>query len=310
MKVYHKLEELQSIRRPVVTTGTFDGVHLGHRKIIDNLIQSARELDGESVLFTFYPHPRMILNPEDENLQLLNTQSEKIDLLAKAGIDHLVIYPFSTEFASITAEAFVKEILVEAIGATKLVIGYDHRFGHKREGNFEQLRLLSKSYPFEVEEIPPKDLDQINISSTKIRNALFAGDVETANHFLGYSYQLTGVVLAGNRLGRTIGFPTANVQPTYKHKLIPGNGVYAVQVLASGISYPAMLNIGYRPTINAKADKPTIEAHLFNFDGNLYDTEVTISFIHRLRDERKFQNLDELKEQLERDKQHAIQKLA
>ncbi len=309
MKVYHKLDELEGIKNPVLTTGTFDGVHLGHRKIIDNLRQAALKVNGESVLFTFYPHPRMVLSPADDSLQLLNTQKEKILLLENAGIDHLIIYPFSKEFAELTAEQFVENILVQAIGVKKVVIGYDHQFGKNREGNLAHLQIMSEKFGFNVQEIHAKDIDQVNISSTKIRNALLEGDIATANEFLGYTYNLTGVVVEGKKLGRTINFPTANLSVSYRHKLVPAIGVYAVNVLVSGRLYQGMMNIGLRPTVENVALKPVPEVHLFDFDGNLYETEITVFFKAKLRDEKKFSGIDQLKEQLENDKLDALKYL-
>lgn len=309
MKVYHSLEEVGFIKNPVLTTGTFDGVHLGHRKIIDNLRQAASEMNGESVIFTFYPHPRMVIFPEDNDLQLLNTQEEKINLLEAAGVDHLIIYPFSKEFSRLTALEYVRDILVEGIGMKKMVIGYDHQFGKNREGNLEHLVELSSSFDFTVQEIPAKDIDQINISSTKIRKALLEGDVATANSFLGYQYSITGKVVEGRKLGRTINVPTANIAVSYRHKLIPAIGVYAVTVKVDGKRYSGMMNIGLRPTVDSETTVPVPEVNLFDFEGDLYGKDVEVRFVARIRDEQKFSGVDALKEQLQNDKLRALELL-
>lgn len=306
MKVYHNLEEFVRIEHPVLTTGTFDGVHLGHRKIIENLQQAAKEEKGETVIFTFYPHPRMVIFPEDNDLQLLNTQQEKIALLADAGIDHLIIYPFSKEFSRLSAHEFVRDILINQIGMKKMVIGYDHQFGKNREGNLEHLKDLSVLFDFKVQEIPAHDVDQVNISSTKIRKALLDGDVKTANSFLGYNYSLTGTVVEGKKLGRTLGFPTANLSVSYRHKLVPGIGVYAVNVLVDGNEFGGMMNIGVRPTVDLSISSPVIEVNLFDFSGDLYTKEITIKMKGRIRDEFKFPTLDALKSQLKNDKEKAL----
>ncbi len=310
MKVYHNLDDLQTINNPVLTTGTFDGVHLGHRKIIENLKDAAKNEDGETVIFTFYPHPRMVIFPDDNDLQLLNTQQEKIALLEEAGIDHLIIYPFSKDFSRLSALEFVRDILVDKIGMKKIVIGYDHQFGKNREGNLEHLQELSGIFDFTVQEIPAKDIDQINISSTKIRKALLDGDVDTANSFLGYNYTVTGEVVEGRKLGRTIDFPTANLKISYRHKLVPGIGVYVVKVLVDGNEYGGMMNIGLRPTVDGNATVPVPEVHLFDFSGDLYGKEVTVKFLSRIRDEIKFPGVDALKQQLHNDKTKALEMLA
>ncbi len=310
MKVYTSLEEIANIKHPVLTTGTFDGVHLGHRKIIENLKEAARNEKGESVIFTFYPHPRMVIFPDDNDLQLLNTQEEKIGLLAAAGIDHLIIYPFSKEFSRLTALDFVRDILVGQIGMKKIVIGYDHQFGKNREGNLEHLQELSSLFDFTVQEIPAKDIDQTNISSTKIRNALLEGDIVTANTFLGYKYEMTGQVVDGRKLGRTIDFPTANLSVTYRHKLVPAIGVYAVEVQIDGKEYGAMMNIGLRPTVNADTVVPVPEVHIFDFSGDLYGKDLTVKFVGRIRNEIKFTGVEALKQQLHNDKKRALDMLA
>jgi riboflavin kinase/FMN adenylyltransferase len=305
MKVYTNIDDFKGVKNPVVTTGTFDGVHLGHQKIIARLKDAAREENGETVLLTFSPHPRMVLFPDDNELKLLNTLSEKTELLEKYGVDHLIIYPFTKEFSRLTSIEFVRNILVNSIQTKRLVIGYNHHFGRNREGSFEHLKEYGPLYGFEVEEIPAKDIDHIQISSTKIRNALLIGDVKTATLYLGHTYTLTGGVVKGKQLGRTIGYPTANLQIGDHYKLIPGDGVYAVKVKHKNSFYAGMLNIGNNPTIQDKGK--SIEVNIFDFDSVIYGDDVTIYFIERLRDEVKFNSLEELKEQLAKDKQDSLQ---
>ena len=304
MKVYTQIEDFRNIKNPVVTTGTFDGVHLGHQKIISRLIDVAKEEQGETVLLTFYPHPRMVLFPDDNELKLLNTQQEKIRLLEKYGIDHLIIYPFTKEFSRLTSVEFVRNILVNSLQTKRLVIGYNHHFGRNREGSFEHLKEFGPVYGFDVEEIPAKDIDHIEISSTKIRQALQAGEVEVAATYLGHTYSVSGKVVQGKQLGRTIGYPTANILMEDKYKLIPADGVYAVKVELNGVMYQGMLNVGNNPTIEGKGR--SLEVNIFDFDQNIYGDEATIYFIERLRDEVKFNGLDELKAALAKDKVNAL----
>ena len=306
MKVYTNLEDFKGVKNPVVTTGTFDGVHLGHQKIISRLKDVAREEKGETVLLTFSPHPRMVLFPDDNELKLLNTLPEKIELLDKYGVDHLIIYPFTKEFSRLTSIEFVRNILVNSIQTKRLVIGYNHHFGRNREGSFEHLKEYGPLYGFEVEEIPAKDIDHIQISSTKIRNALLEGNVELATDYLGHTYTLTGTVVTGKKLGRTIGYPTANIQVKDQYKLIPGDGVYAVRIKHKNVFYGGMLNIGNNPTVEGKGK--SIEVNIFDFDKVIYGDEATIYFVERLRDEVKFNNLEELKEQLAKDKLESLTK--
>ena len=304
MKVYTQIEDFRNIKNPVVTTGTFDGVHLGHQKIISRLIDVAKEEQGETVLLTFYPHPRMVLFPDDNGLKLLNTQQEKIRLLENYGIDHLIIYPFTKEFSRLTSVEFVRNILVNSIHTKRLVIGYNHHFGRNREGSFEHLKEFGPVYGFDVEEIPAKDIDHIEISSTKIRQALQAGEVEVAATYLGHTYSVNGKVVQGKQLGRTIGYPTANILMEDKYKLIPADGVYAVKVEHNGGMYHGMLNVGNNPTIEGKGR--SMEVNIFDFDQNIYGDDATIYFIERLRDEVKFNGLDELKAALAKDKVNAL----
>lgn len=300
MKVYTNIEDFKDVRNPVVTTGTFDGVHLGHQKIISRLKEAAAAENGETVLLTFYPHPRMVLFPDDHELKLLNTQEEKIKLLERYGVDHLIIYPFTKEFSRLTSVEFVRNILVNKIKTKRLVIGYNHHFGRNREGSFEHLKEYGPLYGFEVEEIPAKDIDHIEVSSTKIRKALQEGDVKMAADYLGHDYSLTGKVIAGKQLGRTIGYPTANILVEDKYKLIPIDGVYAVKVEHKGGLYGGMLNIGNNPTVPGKGR--SIEVNIFDFEKDIYGDDATIYFIKRLRDELKFNNLEELKIALAKDK--------
>ena len=304
MKVYRDIAEFKNVRNPVVTTGTFDGVHLGHQKIIARLREAAREADGETVLLTFYPHPRMVLFPEDNDLKLINTQQEKIALLEQYGIDHLIIYPFTREFSRLTSIEFVRDILVNSMKTKRLVIGYNHHFGRNREGSFEHLKEYGPVYGFDVEEIPAKDIDHIEISSTKIRHALQGGDIKTAVAYLGHAFSLTGKVVEGKKIGRTIGYPTANIAVDDKYKLIPADGIYTVQVKHNGVLYGGMLSIGYNPTVDG--DARTIEVNIFDFDKVIYGDDATIFFIERLRDEVKFSGLEELKQALANDRLNSL----
>lgn len=308
MKVYTDITDFKDVKNPVVTTGTFDGVHLGHQKIISRLKDVAREVNGETVLLTFYPHPRMVLFPDDNDLKLINTQEEKIELLEHYGIDHLIIYPFTKEFSRLTSVEFVRNILVNSIKTKRLVIGYNHHFGRNREGSFEHLKEYGPLYGFEVEEIPAKDIDSIEVSSTKIRNALLAGDVKTANAYLGHEFCISGRVVDGKKIGREIGYPTANIFVEDKYKLIPADGVYAVKVRHDNRMFGGMLNIGNNPTVGGK--HKTIEVNIFDFNKDIYEENATIYFIERLRDEVKFNGLQELKDQLAIDKINSLEILS
>ena len=300
MKVYSSIEEFKNVERPIVTTGTFDGVHFGHRKIIDRLKKVAQNCDGETVVLTFSPHPRMVLFPDDQDLKLLNTIEEKKHLLEKAGVQHLIIQSFTKEFSRISSINFVRDILVNKLNTHKLVIGYNHHFGRNREGSFEHLQEFSPIYGFEVEEIPIQLLDNVGVSSTKIRKALFHGDVKTAADYLGYQYQIAGTVVKGNAIGRTIEFPTANLKLDNVKKNIPADGVYAVWVTVDNTIHRGMMNIGIKPTINNFTR--TLEAHLLDFDEDIYGKRIIIQFVKRVRDEIAFQKLSELKKQLEIDR--------
>lgn len=299
MKIYHNIEEFQKIENAVVTTGTFDGVHIGHLKIIDRLKEVAKDINGETVLLTFFPHPRMVLF-SDNDLKLISTKNEKIALLEQAGIDHLIIHPFSREFSRLSSVEFVRDMLVNKIGTSRLVIGYNHHFGRNREGSFEHLKEYGPVYGFQVEEICAQDVDEVSVSSTKIRKALGEGHIITAREYLTHDFSLTGIVVKGDHLGHKIGFPTANIKVVDSHKLVPANGVYSVRAIVHGIEYKGMLNIGVRPTVDGT--EKTIEVHIIGFDEDIYGEELTVLFDDWIREEQKFDSLDALKSQLEKDK--------
>lgn len=302
MKVYTDIESFKRLNHAVVTPGTFDGVHWGHQRILSRLKEIATKSGGESVVLTFHPHPRMVLYGEDSNLRLLTTLEEKTELLRQSGIDHFIIHPFTRDFAKTNVVEYVRDLLIGKIGMQQLVIGYDHHFGRHREGNLESLQALAPRYNFQIEEIPAQEISEVNVSSTKIRQALDTGNVETANKYLGYKYSLCGHVVHGEKLGRTLGFPTANLVIDNPYKLIPAVGVYAVKVHTDQGDYNGMLNIGHRPTFNEDADLKTLEVHLLQFEGDLYGRRITISFAERIRQEKKFDNSSDLKIQLELDK--------
>lgn len=307
MEVIRDITQFPQLSYAVVTSGTFDGVHIGHQKILQRVKERARQSNGQSVVITYWPHPRLVLFPEDNDLKLLSTIEERIEQLRSFGIDYLLIIPFTKEFARTSSRNFITDVLVRTINTKVLVIGYDHRFGKNREGSFENLKARSAQYGFEVEEIPRQDVDDIAVSSTKIRKALDDGDIETANSYLGRPYALTSVVVEGNKLGRTIGYPTANLAPPTNHKLVPGNGVYAVWVKHDQQKHPGMLNIGLRPTVDGK--QLTIEVHLLNFDCDIYGQTLTVEFVQMLRLEQKFNGLEALKEQLAKDREATKQAL-
>ena len=299
MKIYHGLEEFKSAKNPVVTVGTFDGVHLGHSKIFERMTVLAKSCDGETVVITFDPHPRLVVHPDSKNLKFINTRERKYELIENNGIDHLIIIPFTREFSNTHADTFIEDILVKKIGVHELVVGYDHHFGKNREGSFNALEDLAEKFNFGLEQISARDIDDIAISSTKIRNALKEGDISFANELLGYEYSITGTVVGGNKIGRKIGFPTANIEIEDEYKLIMAIGVYACRVQWKGKTYQGMGNIGYRPTIN-NSDL-TIEVNIFDFDEEIYGETITIFFVDRIRNEVKFENLEALKAQLTRD---------
>ena len=299
MRVYQHINEFQKSEAPVVlTTGTFDGVHIGHQKIIKRLKEVADLCNGETVLLTFHPHPRSVLQP-DAALKMLTTMDEKISLLERFGLDHLIIHPFDKAFSRTTSLEFVRDLLVNQLGVQKLVIGYDHHFGRNREGSFEHLMEFGPLYGFDVEEIAALDVDHVNVSSTKIRNALLNGDLDTSRTYLSYDYSITGTVIKGKQLGRNIGYPTANLDIAQQTKLIPSNGVYAVDCEVNGLTYHGMLNLGTNPTVEADGRK--LEVHLFQFSEDIYGQQLKVTFKHRIRDEQKFDSIESLKEQLKLD---------
>lgn len=307
MQVHTDFQHFSTIQKPIVTTGTFDGVHVGHRKIIQRINDLARQTGGESVVITFHPHPRLVLFPDDNELKLLSTPDEKIQLLANAGVQHLIIIPFTKEFSRLTSHEWVKGYLVDMLHLHTLVIGYDHHFGRNREGGIDQLTQYSADYRFALEEISAQDMDDIKVSSTKIRQALATGDVKTASAFLTYPYTFTGKVVDGDKRGREIGYPTANLKIEDPLKLIPADGVYAVNVTVDNKKHRGMLNIGLRPTVDGK--KHTIEVHIFDMDQYLYGKDLTVQLVARIRNEMKFNSLDDLRLQLDKDAQVASKEL-
>jgi riboflavin kinase/FMN adenylyltransferase len=292
------------ISSPVVTIGTFDGVHQGHQKIIDRLNEEAEKSGGESVLFTFFPHPRMVIYPQSHGLKLLQTQEEKLEKLERMGLQNVIVYPFDFEFSRKSAIEFVRDILVNKLHIQKLVIGYDHQFGRNREGTIEFLKNISDLYEFEVIEIPAEEVDAVNVSSTKIRELILQGKVEKAAEFLGAPYSLKGRVVQGDRLGRNIGYPTANLDIADSEKLIPGNGVYAITCMVNSELHHGMMNIGVRPTVSTHLMLQA-EVHLFDFDQDIYGTHPEVHFIQKIREEQKFKNIEALSRQLHQDEKTA-----
>ncbi|MDQ3049268.1 MAG: bifunctional riboflavin kinase/FAD synthetase [Bacteroidota bacterium] len=301
MKIYHSVNEFIPVENAVVTIGTFDGVHLGHRKLIEKVREIADSIDGETVVLTFFPHPRMVIYPNEHGLELLNTINEKKQLLEAAGVDHLIIHPFDREFSELSSAEFIREVIVNKLKTKKLVIGYDHHFGKKREGNFDDLVRLAPRYGFEVEKIEEEDVNDIAVSSTQVRNALKSGDVETAQSYLGRPYTLTGKIVHGNKIGRTIGFPTANLKISEDYKLIPAEGVYIVTVQIGKKSYFGMLNIGRRPTIEQNG-RLSVEVYILDFSGDIYGEELTLHLLKWVRADQKFSGMDDLKLQIEKDR--------
>lgn len=308
MKVYKSLDEMPDIRNAIVSQGTFDGVHHAHQVILNRLKNLAETLDGETVLITYEPHPRMVLFPDDHGLKLLTDLDEKIELLSKQKIDHLLVLPFTKEFSRLSSLDFIKTIILDKLKTKYLVIGYNHRFGKNREGSFEHLKEFSKAYGFDVAEIPEQDVNNVSVSSTKIRESLFAGEINQANTYLGRKYCLTAKVVLGKQLGRTIGFPTANLNVFNEHKLIPADGVYVVQVEFDGKIYGGMMNIGNNPTIQGKGR--SLEVHIFNFSEDIYNQTIRVSFVDKLRNEIRFSGIETLKTQLFQDKLRALEILS
>ncbi|HXI00353.1 MAG TPA: bifunctional riboflavin kinase/FAD synthetase [Sphingobacteriaceae bacterium] len=347
MKIYNHIDEFKALKNAVVTIGTFDGVHIGHQKILGRLKELAHQTGGESVILTFFPHPRMILHPEDLNLKLITSITEKAELLTQAGIDHLIITPFTRDFSNQSPEDYIKKVLVEKIGTKKIVVGYDHRFGKDRSGSLKDLQEFSPAYGFEVEEISEQDVNDVAVSSTQIRSALLSGDADTANEFLGYAFKLNGRVVRGDQLGRTLGYPTANLFVEETYKLIPGDGIYAVLVevdqkpevrtrktevqstkseinslnvtpsdLNKNNQY-SILNTQYsilKKGMGYIGSRPTIngmtrniEVNIFDFDEDIYNQKITLHFLQFIRPDKKFASLEDLKVQLAKDKIKAME---
>ena len=303
LKIFHSINDFRSTKKTIITLGTFDGVHIGHKKILEKVLQNTNGEQYESLVLTFFPHPRMVLQG-DSDIKLLNTINEKIDLLQGIGIENLVIHPFDEAFSRLTAEEFVKTILVDRLNIQKIIIGYDHLFGRNRTAKMDYILNYGEQYGFEVEQISVQEINEISVSSTKIRQALSEGDMTLANDYLGYDYFITGTVVEGKQLGRTINFPTANIKIQENYKLIPQNGVYIVKSGIENKIVYGMMNIGFNPTVNGQ--NRSIEVHYFDFNAELYDKEIQVSILHRIRSEQKFPSFDLLKEQLEKDKQTAI----
>jgi len=311
MNIYKNLEDFRALDNAVVTIGTFDGVHVGHQKILSTLRDCAQDINGETVLLTFFPHPRLILHPEDDSLRLISDIDEKVQLLANAGIDHLIITPFTRDFSNLSPEEYIRDVLIGKIGTKKIVIGYDHRFGKDREGSLQDLLDHAEIYGYTVEQIPEQDINDVAVSSTKIREALIKGDIDTANSYLGYPFQLTGKIVRGNQLGRNIGYPTANLHVEERHKLIPAYGIYAVEAaiveptsIQTGPYNPhppervvqGMGYIGTRPTVDGVSR--SIEVHLFDFEGDIYNKTLRVKFLHFIRHDQWFENMQDLVDQM------------
>jgi riboflavin kinase / FMN adenylyltransferase len=303
LKIINSLKQFSSKNDTIVTLGTFDGVHIGHKKIVFDLVNEAKKRHCDSLILTFFPHPRMVLK-DDFEIKLLNTMQEKATLLEKTGLDYLVIHPFDTTFSELSAEEFVKNVLVDCFKIKKIIIGYDHRFGKNRTANIDDLVQLGNKYSFEVEQITKQEINEVAVSSTKIRNALIDGQILLANEFLGYNYFLSGTVEKGNQNGRTIGFPTANIKIEEQYKLIPKNGVYIVESTINNKTVFGIMNIGFNPTVGGT--RQTIEVHFFDFDSELYGKKIEVAFLQRIRSEQKFDSLELLKNQLESDKKIAL----
>lgn len=303
MQIHHNINAID-IQKPVVTVGSFDGVHAGHKRIIATLQQEAEKTEGASTLFTFNTHPRLVL--KKRKIQLLNTIDEKIELLRKTGLQHLVIHPFTPYFARFSSVKFIEEILVNKLNINKLIVGYDHRFGYDRGGDTTNLYDMGKQFGFAYKRLDALSINGVTVSSSIIRKLLTLGDIETANSYLSYSYYFSGKVINGNKIGRKLGFPTANIQLENRHKLIPDKGVYAVDVEYDNHFYKGMLNIGFRPTVAENEQIKTIEVHIFDFNKEIYSEKLRIILRKKIRDEKKFENTRQLQNQLSEDKQKVI----
>lgn len=304
MKIHKGINELPKFRNAFVTSGTFDGVHQGHKRLLDKIVKLSAEKRGESILLTYWPHPRVVLDKDKDGLKLLTTLDEKIELLSEIGIDHLIVVPFTKEFSENSSQQFIEDVLVEKLCTKVLVIGYNHRFGKNRAGSFSELKKNSHQFGFEVLEIPKEEVDHIAVSSTKIRDALSSGRIREANTLLGRSYFFSGHVIRGRAIGKGIGFPTANIENSDLHKLIPPEGVYAIRVKIGNEKYEAMMNIGHRPTFGETGLQ--IEVNIFDFERDIYGQNLSIYVEEYMRKEAKFKNAEELQQQLEMDKKQAI----
>lgn len=315
MKIYKSLDEFEPLTNAVVTIGTFDGVHIGHQKILSKLRECAAEKNGETILLTFFPHPRLIINPDDDNLRLINDIEEKTNRLSLSGIDHLIITPFTRDFSNQSPEEYISDVLVGRLGTKKIIIGYDHHFGKDRNGSIKDLKELAEIYDYEVEQIPEQDIEDVAVSSTKVRESLIKGDIETANKYLGYPFELTGTIVRGDQIGREIGFPTANLNIHEVHKLIPAYGIYAVDVeiysniplihtgeyvtpqpenIAKGMAY-----IGTRPTVDGMNRK--IEINLLDFRDDIYTKKLRVKFLKFIRHDERFDSLETMRNQIKED---------
>ena len=299
MQVVQNIENYSAQKASILTIGTFDGVHIGHQKIIKDLVKVAKKNNLCSIVLTFFPHPRMVLQ-KDSDLKMIDTLEEKQQFLEKMGVDVLIVHPFSKAFSRLTALEFTRDLLVNQLKISQLVVGYDHRFGRNREATIDDLKSFGLDYNFTVDEIPSQDIESIAVSSTKIRNALNKGDLKTANQFLGRPFGLTGTVVKGDGIGKKFGFPTANIQVKQDYKLRPQNGVYLVRSKLAGIEFFGMMNIGMRPTVSGKTTQT--EIHFFNLDQNLYDLEISLEVLEKIREEVKFNSTNELTEQLKKDR--------
>jgi riboflavin kinase/FMN adenylyltransferase len=308
--IIHRGYDNLKLKSPVVTMGIFDGVHRGHKALLDYLVSRTEDVNGESVVITFHPHPRLVLEENRKRLSFLSSMDEKISLLEKALVKHLIIIEFTPGFSKIEACDFVKEVLVDKIGTKHLIVGYDHHFGHQGQGNYDTIKNCAISMGFRVEQVQGLHSAEGAISSSLIRDALLKGKLEDANQLLGYSYFLKGLVVEGRKIGRKIGFPTANISPVYQYKLIPGDGVYAVDVQIENKKFQGMLSIGNNPTVNKGTNKRSVEVNIFNFEENIYGMEIEILFRYRLRDEIKFDTVEQLSHQMELDKVNAMRLLA
>lgn len=300
MNVFNGLDNLPQFNNAVLTIGTYDGVHFGHQKIINRINTIAKEINGESILLTFYPHPRLFLHPDDNTLKLITTIDEKIELLKNLGLQNMVILPFSTALANLDAITYVENILIRCFKPSYICIGYDHKFGKNRTGDYHLLNQLKEKYNYQLEEIPAQTVDEISVSSTKVRNALLSGDIKTANQYLAYPFKIKSKVIHGNKVGRLLGFPTANIEVADTHKLIPASGVYAVWVRIDGLLLKGALSIGYRETVFDNSEL-TIEVFILDFNQSIYDKSIELIFVEYIRPQIKYDNWDLLKAQIEID---------